>query len=52
MLGVVFFASSLKHIMASFRVPNVHSLIKRLENLSNLISKGSNLFDFVMNTDI
>ena len=32
--------------MVSFRVPNFHDLIERLENLSNFISKCSNLFDF------
>ena len=32
--------------MVSFRVPNFHDLIKRLENLSNIIAKCSNLFDF------
>ena len=37
---------------SNIRFPNFHELIKRLENLSNLISKCSNLFDFVMHTDI
>ena len=31
--------------MVPFKVPNFHDLIERLENLSNLISKCSNLFD-------
>ena len=48
----LFFASSLKPIIVSFRVPNFHDIIQRLENLSNLISKCSNLFDLVMHTDI
>ena len=48
----VFFASRLKPIMVSFRVSNFHDLIERLTNFSNLISKCSNLFDFVMHTDI
>ena len=46
---VGFFALRLKSIMVSFRVPN---FIERLENHTNLISKGSNLFDFFMHTDI
>ena len=44
-LVVLFFTLSLKSIMVSFRVPNFHNLIERLENLSNFISKCSNLFD-------
>ena len=48
----MFFASSLKPIMLSFRVPNFHDLIERKENLGNLIFKCSNLFDFVTHKDI
>ena len=47
-----FFALHLKSIMISFRVPNFHDLIEGFENLTNLISKCSNLFDFFMHTDI
>ena len=34
----------------SITVPNFHDLIKREENMCNLISKCSNFFDFVMYT--
>ena len=46
------FSSSLKPVMVSFRIPNFHDLIERLENLTNLISKCLDLFDFVMRTGI
>ena len=35
----------LKSVMVYFRVLNFHNLIERLENLSNFISKCSNLFE-------